>query len=367
MRFGLNTLLEPGENEELTRKIIRVRRNFQEEFGSELQDYVEFFDENRYLYYSSVAANILFGAPLKEEYNVANLPGNEYFLKFLDEAQLTRPLMTLGAELARHTVDILGSLPPDEVFFEQSPISAEEIDDYKKVVERLNKSRLPQLSREDQGRILELGLRFIPGRHKMAALPEILEDLILDGRALFKEKILQDDPEAFAFYSSKDYLYSQTILENVLFGKTKTDNPQAQEKINQSIIQLLIEEDLLETIAEIGMDFQVGAKGDKLSGGQRQKLAIARVFLKNPKVLIMDEATSALDNKSQERIQNLLEKRWKGRSTLIAVVHRLDTIKNFDKVAVMRSGKIVEIGTYDELIAQEGSLYELVYGKKSAA
>jgi ABC-type multidrug transport system fused ATPase/permease subunit len=78
----------------------------------------------------------------------------------------------------------------------------------------------------------------------------------------------------------------------------------------------------------------------------------------------MDEATSALDNKSQARIQNLLESRWKGRSTVIAVVHRLDIIKNFDKIAVMRAGKISEIGTYDELIAKKGMLYELVYGKK---
>ena len=138
----------------------------------------------------------------------------------------------------------------------------------------------------------------------------------------------------------------------------------AREKINQSIIHLLIEEDLLETIIEIGLKFQVGSKGDRLSGGQRQKLAIARVFLKTPTILIMDEATSALDNKSQTRIQNLIETRWKGKNTLISVVHRLDIIKNFDKIAVMKAGKIGEIGTYDELIEKKGMLYELEFGKK---
>ncbi|MGD8365416.1 MAG: ATP-binding cassette domain-containing protein, partial [Desulfobacterales bacterium] len=110
--------------------------------------------------------------------------------------------------------------------------------------------------------------------------------------------------------------------------------------------------------------FEVGSKGDRLSGGQRQKLSIARALLKKPPVLIMDEATSALDNKSQARIQNLLENRWKGKSTLISVVHRLDIIKNFDKVAVMKAGKILETGTYAELIAKKGLLYELEYGKK---
>ncbi len=114
----------------------------------------------------------------------------------------------------------------------------------------------------------------------------------------------------------------------------------------------------------IGLQFQVGSKGDRLSGGQRQKLAIARSFLKKPNLLIMDEATSALDNSSQARIQRLLETRWKGHATLIAVVHRLDIIKNFDKIAVLKAGKIVELGGYEDLIAKKGMLYELVHGKK---
>ena len=78
----------------------------------------------------------------------------------------------------------------------------------------------------------------------------------------------------------------------------------------------------------------------------------------------MDEATSGLDNKSQSRIQNQLENRWKGRSSLIAVVHRLDITKNFDKIAVLKAGKIIEMGTYDELIAKKGVLYDLATGKK---
>jgi ABC-type multidrug transport system fused ATPase/permease subunit len=121
---------------------------------------------------------------------------------------------------------------------------------------------------------------------------------------------------------------------------------------------------LLETIVEIGMEFEVGSKGDRLSGGQRQKLAIARIFLKAPGVLIMDEATSALDNNSQSRIQSLLDSRWKGKSTLIAVVHRLDIVKRYDKIAVMKAGRIGEIGTYEELMNKKGMLYELIYGKK---
>jgi len=80
--------------------------------------------------------------------------------------------------------------------------------------------------------------------------------------------------------------------------------------------------------------------------------------------MIMDEATSGLDNDSQARIQDLLETQWKGKSTLIAVVHRLDIIKNYDRVGVMKGGKIIEMGTYDELMDKQGVLRELVDGKK---
>jgi ABC-type multidrug transport system fused ATPase/permease subunit len=190
-----------------------------------------------------------------------------------------------------------------------------------------------------------------------------MQHLLLERRAQFRADISRDLPDAFTFYSQNDYIYSQTILNNIFFGKTKTSSTQAQEIITQNIVQLLIEKDLLETIVDIGMHYNVGSKGDNLSGGQRQKLAIARVFLKAPRVLIMDEATSALDNKSQARIQNLLETRWKRKSTLIAVAHRLDTIRKFDKIGVMKAGKIIEMGGYDDLIARKGALYELV-GRK---
>lgn len=80
--------------------------------------------------------------------------------------------------------------------------------------------------------------------------------------------------------------------------------------------------------------------------------------------MILDEATSGLDNDSQARIQDLLETQWKGKSTLISVVHRLDIVKNYDQVAVMKAGKIVEKGSYDDLMNKQGTLFELVSGGK---
>mgnify|MGYP000224072407 CR=1 FL=1 len=364
LRFGLNAMLDAERDRALVEQLVRVRKNFRQQFGKTLAKYVEFFEEDRYLYHSSVAANLLFGTSKRQEFSGPALAANRDFIAFLEKADLKRPLMELGADLARQTVDILGNLPPEKVFFEQSPIAPEELDEFKPLAQQTRHHKLHQLTSAERYKLLELALRFIPGRHKMVSFPELLERLILEGRALFKEQIHKDHPDAFAFYDEGDYIFSQTIQNNIFFGKTKTTRPKAQDSIVQSIIQLLIEEDLLETIVGIGMQFQVGSKGDKLSGGQRQKLAIARVFLKSPHLLIMDEATSALDNNSQARIQNFLGTRLKGRTTVIAVVHRLDIISDYDKVAVMKAGKLIEIGSYDDLMAQKGVLYGLIHGKK---
>ena len=363
LRFGLNTVLNEEEDEDLISRVIHIREDFRTEFGDTLVDYVEFFSEDQYLRYSSIAENILFGTPTQKDFAVENLHQNRFFMDFLNEADLTRPLLSLGSELTKQTVDILGNLPPENVFFEQSPILPQELDDYKMIAERLGKKRLHQLSGKDRERLIQVALRFSPGWHKMVALSEIIEVLILEGRALFRDRITESDPDLISFYDPARYIPTETILNNILFGKLKTTNPKAQEKINQNIIQLLIQEDLLEDLLQIGMQYQVGSKGDNLSGGQRQKLAIARVLLKKPKILIMDEATSGLDNNSQSRIQNLLETQWRGKSTIISIAHRLDTVKNYDRIAVMKAGKIGEIGTYDELIEKKGMFYELVHGK----
>jgi putative ABC transport system ATP-binding protein len=106
----------------------------------------------------------------------------------------------------------------------------------------------------------------------------------------------------------------------------------------------------------------VGSKGDRLSGGQKQKIGIARALLKDPNILILDEATASLDNASQARIQHLLNSELKGKNTLIAVMHRLEMIRDFDVIAVMKAGRIIEMGKYEELMERKGLFYELAAG-----
>jgi subfamily B ATP-binding cassette protein MsbA len=147
-------------------------------------------------------------------------------------------------------------------------------------------------------------------------------------------------------------LFSESVKENILMGK-----PDATEEEVVEAAKAANAHDFILNFPE-GYDTKVGERGVKLSGGQKQRIAIARVFLKNPPVLIFDEATSALDLESEHLIQEALEKLAKDRTTFI-VAHRLSTITHVDRIVLLEYGKIVEMGTHEELMGKKGHYHQL--------
>ena len=143
------------------------------------------------------------------------------------------------------------------------------------------------------------------------------------------------------------YLFNATVRENILYGRPDATEEEVIEAAKRANIH-----DYVMSL-EKGYDTEIGERGVRLSGGQKQRLSIARVFLKNPPILILDEATSALDNATEILIQQALDELCRGRTTLV-VAHRLSTIQGADEIAVVEGGRIVECGTHQALLEQNG-------------
>ncbi|AWW28331.1 ABC transporter ATP-binding protein [Acetobacterium sp. K1/6] len=148
------------------------------------------------------------------------------------------------------------------------------------------------------------------------------------------------------------YLFSGTVYENISYGRS--------DATRESVIQAAKHAGADAFIKKLpkGYDTNIGERGIKLSGGQKQRLSIARVFLKNPPILILDEATSALDNESERIVQESLKELTRGRTTF-TIAHRLTTIKNADSILVLTEDGIVEKGSHEELLQEEGVYYDL--------
>jgi len=177
-----------------------------------------------------------------------------------------------------------------------------------------------------------------------------------DVRALTQESIIDN----VGIVSQETYLFHATIRENLLYAK-----PGATE---QEMIAACTAANIHHIIAgfEDGYDTVVGERGYRLSGGEKQRIAIARVLLKDPPVLLLDEATSALDTVSERVVQEALDEAAKGRTTL-TIAHRLSTVIGADTIHVLEAGQIVESGTHAQLLAHGGLYAELAAQQVAAS
>jgi subfamily B ATP-binding cassette protein MsbA len=176
--------------------------------------------------------------------------------------------------------------------------------------------------------------------------------IVIDGRDI-RDVTVASLRNQIAMVTQQTILFNDTVRNNIAYG----DQEASEQKIHDAA-KAAYAYDFIKILPE-GFDTIIGEGGARLSGGQCQRIAIARAILKNAPILILDEATSALDTESEREVQNALENLMKDRTTLV-IAHRLSTIKNADSIIVIKDGVIVEQGTHDSLIAQKGE-YEMLY------
>lgn len=175
--------------------------------------------------------------------------------------------------------------------------------------------------------------------------------VLIDGMNM-SEIDLHSYRQNIAVVPQNTILFSGTIKNNITYGLSKV----SEEKL-KSIIESANLTDVIEKLPD-GIDTSVGEHGGMLSGGQRQRIAIARALIRDPQIIVLDEATSALDNISELHVQKAMQNLVKGRTTFI-VAHRLSTIRDADRIVVVKDGRCVECGSYKELLEKKGEFYKL--------
>ena len=165
---------------------------------------------------------------------------------------------------------------------------------------------------------------------------------------------------AIGIVTQDTVLFNDTIRYNIRYG-----NPTASDEAVEAAAKTASIHDFIVSLP-LGYETRVGERGLKLSGGEKQRVAIARTILKNPPILVLDEATSALDIKTERDIQAALLEVAKNRTTLV-IAHRLSTIVNADEILVLDAGRVIEKGTHNALLAANGSYAEMWRRQKEAA
>jgi ABC-type multidrug transport system fused ATPase/permease subunit len=163
---------------------------------------------------------------------------------------------------------------------------------------------------------------------------------------------LSDLRAAIAIVPQDVQLFRGSVLENIRYGRIGATDDEVRAAARDANV-----DDYVQNFPD-GYATQVGERGVRLSGGERQRIAIARAVLRDPRILILDEATSALDTHSETMIEQALDRLLPGRTTLI-IAHRLSTVRRAHKVLFIEAGRVVEIGTHDELLSKGGAYARL--------
>ena len=355
--MGLRGTIDPAAREDLARRLLDARAAFRDRLADpEIAALVETFDPRAYNENATVGENLLFGTPVGDAFQINRLAENSYVLQILEESDLTGPLLEAGREVAALMVELFADLPSGHQFFEQNSfISSDDLPAFQAIIARIGREGIQALRSEERAMLLSLPFMVSAARHRLDAITPEIKDGVLRARKRFADKLPEHLAGAVEFFDPARFNAAATLQDNILFGKLAHGQARGAERVGALIGEVIDALDLRSAVMAVGLEFQVGIGGSRLSGIQRQRIGLARTLLKKPDILLLNEAGAAFDAPSLVRLIGRVLEAFRGRGVIWAL-SRPDLAANFEEVMVVRGGRVVEHGPVADL-DKDGSAF----------
>jgi putative ABC transport system ATP-binding protein len=362
MELALHSFFNPEDDPAFAERVVEVRHALREALQAEgLAHIVAHFDPSAYNTEATVGENLLFAATRVSE---GDLSESDYVFDVLKVTRLSDMLYDMGLTIAENLVEIFGGLPPDHPFFQQlDRITAEDITYYQQLLLR-QQARGNQTPTDDEARaVVRLSLHYIEPRYRFGVLTQEIQDAVVAARDQFYASLPPELHDRIERYDPHRYMAAATLRENVLFGKLSYRVPDAPAKVRPVAARIVREKGLFQNFLALGLNFDVGAGGRRLTLSQRHKLSLARALVRRSDFYIFNRALPGLDRRMQEEIVSAVldfVREQDNDPSIVWVLSNTSLSRLFHRVIVFDRGTVVEDGTFEALDKESGIFKSLV-------
>ncbi|MDZ4095084.1 MAG: ABC transporter transmembrane domain-containing protein [Paracoccaceae bacterium] len=346
--FALHSTPDVQADPDLAKSIVGLRKHFRQELDRRgLNNIVVPFEVGSYNTEARVGENLLFGVLRNTSDNIRTVTGTEYFQRTVVESGLGEQLLTMGLEIAENTLELFQDLPRDHPFFERlSYMEADDIPAYQTLVARVKGLNFMEVDFDDCVSLISLSFMYVEPHHRFGVLNEDLMRKITEVRDMFHASLPPSLLALIECYDPENYLESGNLLDNIVFGKINYRINDAEKTVRGIITDLVLAEPgLYKRILAVGLDYNLGASGRKLTVVQRQKLNFARALIRRSDYYIFNRPMSGLDSGLQQEIISATLRFLSSQADNPAVVWVLATkafTKHFQRVVVFGGRTVLE-------------------------
>ena len=365
MDLSLRSVIDPGKHADLAASLVEMRRTLGDSLQREgLSGLVVQFAPDSYNSEATVGENLLFGTATGPALMGNAIARTPYFREVMVRNGLHESLFAMGYEIAENAIELFGDLPPDHPFFQQLTfMTAEDIPDYQVLLQKLSRGGFDAADEEERSKIIRLSFAYIEPRHRFGLLDKPLMERIVEARKQFHEDLPDELKGQIERYDPDRYMASATLRDNILFGRISHKHADGAERIRSIAVDLFRERGIEDRVLAVGLDFDVGAGGKRLTSVQRLKVNLARALVRHSTYYILNRPLPGLDVRLQDQVvRNVLELlgRRENNPAIVWVLSNPSLANLFDRVVVFDRGVLVEDGTHETLTEKGGIFKELL-------